>query len=129
MRTVSFDFEDEERSVRAEPMDALDPSRLFDRRWARTVIDAALAGLEDDERRGGRERVFAVLRPALGGGGLPGGFAEAAERLGMSEGALKVAAHRLRRRFRDRLIATVGDTLDDGDDPDAELRALLDALS
>ena len=76
----------------------------------------------------GRGDVFAIVEPALSGDRPAQPWAELADELGTTEGALRVAAHRLRQKFRKRLEREVRDTLDETDDDRTELDALLDAL-
>ncbi len=125
-RPLALDFDDGERRYLAEPVDTETPERLFERRWARTVLDRALARLRDELRTSGREAWFDALLPHVVGGAGP--QRETAERLGMTEGALKVAVHRLRGRYRDALRAEVADTVRDPGDVDDELRLLVAAI-
>lgn len=125
----ALDVDDEEQRRGREPVDRLDAAALFDRRWAQAVIEQALAGLEAEEREAGRGEVFEHLRPALGDVRPARPWADVAAGLGTTEGALRVAAHRLRKRFRERLEAEVRDTLaEPGGDPGGELAELLEAL-
>jgi RNA polymerase sigma-70 factor (ECF subfamily) len=111
-----------------EPASAETAEAAFERRWAETVIGRALAQLELDEQAARRGPQFASLRPVLDGGGPPEPWAAIARQLGTTEGALKVAAHRLKARFRDCLCAEVRQTLPDGSAEGDELRELLQAL-
>lgn len=128
VRPLSLDVDGEEERLRREPVDRLDPAALFDRRWAQAVVERALLRLADDERRAGRAAWFPHLRPALDGVPLPRPWAEVARELGTSEGALKVAAHRLRGRLREALLAEVGHTVHDPAAAEDELQRLLQAL-
>ena len=71
---------------------------------------------------------FELLQPALLGGELAGGYAQAGQVLGMDEGAVKVAVHRLRKRFGQLLRATLAESLADPAEVEAELRYLFGAL-
>ena len=117
----------EERYAR-EPPDPVTPETLYERRWALTVIEQVLGGLREEWRRQNREPVFDALRECLLGMSPPGGYAETAARLGMSEGAVKTAVHRLRRRFQAELHRLVSETVSDPGDVDAEIRDLIRAL-
>lgn len=125
---LSLDVDGEEARLLREPIDALDAAAVFERRWAQAVIESALTRLERDEARAGREAQFFALRPTLDGDANAKPYAALAEDLGTSEGALKVAVHRLRARFKDALLVEVRETLPDGDEPGAELRELLAAF-
>lgn len=100
----------------------LSPSVLFDREWAVTVMNRAVAVLAAEHREG-KAAQFEVLRPWLMGD-VASSHAETAARLGMSEGAAKVAVHRLRKRFREVLRREIAQTLSDEADVEDELRYL-----
>ncbi len=102
---------------------------LFDREWAFTVVEGALARLEREALESGSAGPFAVLKAWLSFGEEPGSQAEAAARLGMNEGAVKVAIHRLRRRFREIVRMEVRQTLPEGLSEEAEIQQLIVALS
>ena len=111
-------------------VDTRTPDRAFDRAFAVAVLESALQRVADEWAGRGKAEVFARLRPYLEVGGGPG-FAESADELGMRVGAVKVAVHRIRTRFREALTNEIRQTLlDPSDDPvDDELAALLDALA
>ena len=132
---LSIDFGPEETRFRAEPIDRLDPAALFDRRWAQAIIETSLEQLAADEREAGRGPLFELLRSSLDGAVPKTPWVEVAAELGSSEGAVRVAAHRLRERFRERLLSAVRDTLGPGesgesgeDEDNQELTELLAAL-
>ena len=117
----------EDRYAR-EPADPMTPEMLYERRWALTVIDQVLLTIRTEWCDQGRERVFEELRDCLLGTRARGGYAETAARLAMSEGAVKTAVHRLRRRFQTELQKRVAETLSEPDDSDDEIRSLIRAL-
>ena len=100
----------------------------FDRDWALTLMARALDALAEQFRSDGKEAVYDALEPWLVGdvGGTT--QLEVAKRLGMTESAVKVAVHRLRKRFREILRAEIAQTLPEGGDPDAELAYLAEVL-
>jgi RNA polymerase sigma factor (sigma-70 family) len=104
------------------------PDREFDRKWALTLLDRALAALAREHEVSGKADQFEALKPWLSGDTENISQAEAAAGLGMNEGAVKVAIHRLRRRFREVIKNEIGQTLSDPDQVDVELRELLEAL-
>lgn len=106
-----------------------DPGAGFDRQWAYAVMDRALTTLEGEQAAAGHVSHFQVLKPWLAGDGAGGSIPNAAGRLEMSEGAVKVAIHRLRRRFRELVRHEVAQTVPASDDVDEELRYLIDVLS
>jgi RNA polymerase sigma-70 factor (ECF subfamily) len=117
----------EERYLR-EPADTDTPERLFERRWALTLLETTLARLRDEYHQSGRDELFAALQPHLHGDADRLPLVELATPLGMSADAVKVAAHRLRRRYRDLLRQEIADTVDSPVDVDDELRRLMDSL-
>jgi RNA polymerase sigma factor (sigma-70 family) len=110
---LPFEIEADGRAFVLEPVDDLTPEQVFDRQWANTVIANALSRVEMAQREAGHGNLFRELKPFLTGGDSEA-YKEIGERLGMSEGALRVAVHRLRRQNRDALRAIVGETVDTG---------------
>lgn len=98
--------------------------RLFDQAWARALLDRALSRLAEEHARAGKGALFEALRDRLTEDEGPP-LREVAARLGTSEGAVKVALHRLRVRYGDVLRAEVAETVARPGDVDAELRHLL----
>jgi RNA polymerase sigma factor (sigma-70 family) len=105
------------------------PDIEFDRKWALTLLARALAGLEQEHRTAGKSCQFDVLKPWLTGDTELISQADAARRLGMNEGAVKVAIHRLRRRFREIIKNEIGQTVNDCAQVEAELHHLMEVLS
>lgn len=112
----------------AAPMAAL-PDAEFDRQWAYAVMARALAAAEGEYAAAGRAEQFVALKPWLVGDTAALSQAEAAGRLRLTEGAVKVAIHRLRKRFREVVRAEVIQTVPAAADVDEELRYLVDVLS
>lgn len=105
------------------------PDAFFDRQWAVTTVDRVVAALADEAEAGGRGAQFAALKPWLLGE-LPAlSQAETARGLGLSEGAVKVAVHRLRKRFRELVKAEIAQTVSDPDQIQDELRYLIEVLA
>jgi RNA polymerase sigma-70 factor (ECF subfamily) len=102
---------------------------LFERRWALALLDGVLTRLSAEHAARGKGELFDRLSDFLAGERQPGGYAGAAAELGLSEGAVKVAVHRLRQRYRELLREEIGRTLHDPGDVDDELRALFAALA
>ena len=112
--------------ARRAPADG--PERAFERRYAERVLERTLAGLRAEQERAGKGALFARLVPHLTGDDAPAPYEELARELGGTAGALKVAVHRLRRRYGELLRAEVAGTLSDPAEVDAELAALRTAL-
>jgi RNA polymerase sigma-70 factor (ECF subfamily) len=117
-----------ENRYRLEPWHDLTPERLFERRWALTVLDQVLARLQAELSAEGKQPVFDGLKPFLTGGRESGGYALAAAELGMTEGAVKVAVHRLRRRYRQLLRDEIAQTVAGPEEIDEEIEYLLSCL-
>jgi RNA polymerase sigma-70 factor (ECF subfamily) len=106
----------------------LSPDAAFDRQWALTVVAHALEALRRECAAEGRADFFEQVKPWLTGDAARGDQAALAAGCGMNANALKVAVHRLKRRFRQLLKAEIAGTLDDPGLVEAELRALFAAL-
>lgn len=127
---LSLDFHSgENRYSLIEPVDNLTPERLYAKRWALTLLDLVLSRLREEFRTAGKLELFDSLKQFLGGGPGKPRYLEVAEELGMSEGAVKVAVHRLRRRYRKRLTEEIAQTIVGPEAMEDELGQLLAALS
>jgi len=126
--TISLDAEAAERRYRLEPVDHLTPEKVFERRWAQTVVDRALARLRELFEIDGKLREFELLRPHLIGDAERGSYREMADELNMSEGTVRVTVYRVRRRYGSLLREEVAQTVADPQEVDRELRDLLLAL-
>jgi RNA polymerase sigma-70 factor (ECF subfamily) len=126
---ISWEELEAEQRYLHEPVEGLTPEKLFDRRWAFTVVEHVLCQLRHEYAGGNKLPVFVELQGWLTQEADPGVIAAAAQRLEMGEGALKVALHRLRRRFGEHLRAQVAATVVSPDEIEEELRHLVAALS
>ena len=128
-RTIlSLDLGDAENRYGREPADTDTPERLFERRWALTLLNHVLDQLQAECARKGRAALFDKLKAHLHGGTDNPPLREVAADLGMTEEAVRVAVHRLRRRCRDLLRDAVAQTLQDPAEVDDEIRHLFAAL-
>ena len=125
---LSIDAADAEARYRLEPIDGLTPERLFDRAWALSLLDTVLSRLRGEYEIDGKGELFERLRSYLAGDADAPTYKAMAESLGSTEAAVEAAARRLRRRFRDALRQAIAATLDEGGDPDEEIRDLFAAL-
>jgi RNA polymerase sigma-70 factor (ECF subfamily) len=129
-RLARVDFDTSEvEAVCANHAGGSTPEECFERQWAVSLLDHALKDLESEMKAAGRAQQFAVLSEYLLVHGKEARHADAAERLGMTEAAARVAVHRLRQRFRDRVRAHVAATVACEEDVDVELRHLLALFS
>lgn len=108
----------------ARPSDA-----WFDRQWGLAVLALALAALAAEHTQQGKEEQFELLKPWLTGVAGTVTQAEAATRLGLTDGALKVAIHRLRKRFRDLVKAEIAQTVASEEEAREELRYLIQVVN
>jgi RNA polymerase sigma-70 factor (ECF subfamily) len=127
--SVSLDFGDAEERYGREPGHSLTADRLFERRWALDLLQGVITRLQEEHVARGKGELFDRLRGFLVGERQAGGYTRAAAELRLSEGAVKVAVHRLRQRYRDLLREEIGRTVDDPQDIDEEIRALFAALA
>ena len=104
------------------------PDAAFDRQWALTVLARALGSFESDMRDEGRSAHFEVLKPWLTAEADATPQSDAAAKLGMSVEAVKVAIHRLRKRFRESVKAEIAQTVGQAGGVREELDALMEAL-
>jgi RNA polymerase sigma factor (sigma-70 family) len=125
---IPLDLESAESRYRLEPADELPPDRFFERQWALTLLAKVLDRLRDEHVAKGKERQFDALKPFLGGESEPGSYERAARALEISEGAAKVAVHRMRGRYRHILRAEIAETVSDPGEVDDEIRSLRSAL-
>jgi DNA-directed RNA polymerase specialized sigma24 family protein len=121
-----LDLDDAERRYQNEDPGA-SPEQLYARRWATSVLDRVEAELRRTYHDSGRGPLYEALRPVLLGA-TADSHAEIAARMNMQPGAVKVAMHRLKKRYAEILRRTVADTVDDPSLVDQELRDLIAAL-
>lgn len=124
---VSIDEESAEGLYRHEPATNLTPEKLFDRRWALTVIQEAMQRLQNEYERAGMKDLYAKIQSHLSGD-YQESHAVLAGRLNTTEGNARVLVSRARARFRQLLRAVVADTVVDLDQVDMELKHLQEAL-
>jgi RNA polymerase sigma-70 factor (ECF subfamily) len=122
---VSLEQGSAESRYQLEPSHDLTPERHFERQWALTLLDHVLAALRDEYHADGKGDLFEELKAVIAG--QPAAYAEMAVRLRRSEGAIKVAVHRLRHRYRELMRARIAATVGEGDVED-ELHHLLEVL-
>ncbi len=126
---ISIDRDLAEGRYSAEPVNDLTPERLFDRRWATGLLDQALARLEAESIAAGKAALVSHLLPTLTGGRGEVAIAAIAAELGMTEGSVKMAASRLRKRYGEIVREEIARTVADPADVEVEVRALFAALA
>jgi RNA polymerase sigma-70 factor (ECF subfamily) len=128
VKILSLDASEAEERYVAEPADTLTPAKVFDRRWAATVLELALQRVAHEYGVAGKGDLFEALKNYIWGDGAAS-YAEIAAAHKMSEGAVKVAAYRLRERYREMLLTEVGQTVATPQEADDELRHLISIIS
>ena len=124
----SLDAQEAEGRYRLEPVDRLDAEKIYERRWAMTLLEQAMARLRDESAAAGKGELFERLRRFVVGES-EGTWGEVGAELGMSEGAMKAAVHRLRERYRSLLRDEVAQTLADPAEIEEEVRYLIRVTS
>lgn len=126
---ISIDAAIAESSFELEPADILTAEKIYERRWALALLEQVLRRLREEYTRDGKEKQFDQLKPTLTEASRSVPYAEIATRLATSEGAVKVAVHRLRQRYRELLRAEIADTVANAGEIDDEIRSLFAALA
>jgi RNA polymerase sigma-70 factor (ECF subfamily) len=122
-------FDAAEQRYQREPADHQTPETVFARRWALLLLEQTLADVRTEFVRYGRREEFERLKPMLTGDRSEGGYQALARDLNKTEGAVKVAVHRLRKQFQKRLRERVSETVSERGQIEDELACLMDALS
>jgi hypothetical protein len=126
---LPLDFSSAEMHLHFQPADNLTPEILFERRWATTLLEQALARLRRDYAGQGKEPLFEQLKTTLTEGRGSVAYSSLAASLSMSEAAVKMAVHRLRQRYRDCLRAEIAQTVATPDEIEDELRHVMGAFA
>ncbi len=127
---VPLDADNVEDRYRLEPTDFLTAEKIFDARWALTLLDEAMSLLSAEYAAEGNMAILEALKPFLqpiDSATLPS-YGQAGDQLGVSVGAVKMLIHRLRKRYTALLRAEVARTVSDPGEIDEEIHALCDAL-
>jgi RNA polymerase sigma factor (sigma-70 family) len=126
---IPIDVTSAETTCGLELADTSTAEKIFDRRWAFTLLDQVLGRLRAGYTRDGKEKLFEHLKPTLTEASRMVAYAEIASRLGTTEGAVKVAVHRLRQRYRELLRAEIAETVASAGEVEDEIRNLFAALA
>ena len=128
-RVVPLDVAAAERRLAEAERAGQTPEKQFDRQWALTVLDLAMRRLERRYAGKGKRTLFDRLHVNLTGDEKTSSYRELAAELGMTEGAVKVAVHRMRQEYRQIVRDLIGQTLASAEEVDEEVRHLFAALS
>jgi len=125
---VSLDDDTAEQRYRLEPSHDLTPEKIFERRWAMTLLEQTMNRLGEEHGAAGKTQLFERLKTFLAGDRPDCSYAQAGAELAMSEGAVKVAVHRLRRRYGELLRDEIAQTVARPEEIDEEIRYLFQTL-
>jgi RNA polymerase sigma-70 factor (ECF subfamily) len=128
-KSLSLDFETAEGQYALGLAHDLSPEKLFERSWALTALEKTMGRLEADLASVNKRELFDALRVYLCGQTTNVPYRDVAAKLNMTEGAVKVAVHRLRRRYRELLRDEIAQTVVTEDQIDEEIRDLFMALA
>jgi RNA polymerase sigma factor (sigma-70 family) len=126
---ISFDAQDAEERFLLEPADTLSPDKIYERRWALTVLDEALARLQTEYREADKLHLYRALEAHLTRDESKSSYAAIGLDLGLTEGAVKSALHRMRQRHRELIREEVAYTVSTAREIDEEVRYLISVLS
>jgi RNA polymerase sigma factor (sigma-70 family) len=126
---LSLDWQSADDRYHLDPPDSASPDKIFDREWALALLERVILRLRDECSADGKAALFEQARSYLMVGEQAIPYGEAARSLGMDEGAVRVAVHRLRKRYREILRDQIADTLIDPAQVADELRSLQAALA
>lgn len=126
---IDLDFESVERQYRLQAAGDSDPERLYDRKWSLALLDRVLRRLREEYEQAGQVDRYDTLIPFVTGDHDAATYRGAGLKLEISEGAARVAAHRLKQRYREAVREEVAATVADEREVDAELQHLMRVLS
>jgi RNA polymerase sigma-70 factor (ECF subfamily) len=125
---IPLDFQSADARLRIEPCAGLTAEQLYDRQWAVTLLDQIMKRLESELAREGKAELFAELKGFIIGERSELTYPAVAARLESTEGAVKMAAHRMRRRYRELLREEIAQTVGGPGEVGDEIRKLFHAL-
>ena len=128
-KVIPLDLQSAETQLGEIPVENFTPEKAFEHRWAITLLEQVYQRLGTEYRAEGKAMLFDALRTTLAGASNAAPYAELARQLDMSEGAVKVAVHRLRQRYRALLRDTIADTVSGPDEVEDELCYLFRTLA
>ncbi len=125
---LSLDFESGESKLNLVASDTLSPEQLYDQKWAITLLERVMDQLRGEYAAKQRLAHFETLKHFLAGSPAGADYAQAARAIGISETNAKVAVHRMRKRYRERLRSEIAQTVERPEDVDEEIRDLFAVL-
>lgn len=128
-KALPLDFSDAETQYALEPADHLSPEKLFEKSWALAILERTVSRLKAENIGANRGHLFEYLKVYLTGIGETVSYRQVASELDMTEGAVKVAVHRLRKRYGQLLRDEIARTVSSKEEVEQEIRDLLTALA
>jgi RNA polymerase sigma factor (sigma-70 family) len=128
-RVISLDANMAEARWSREPADTLTPEKLFERKWATTLLETVVQRLQGEYEFSGKGPLFMALRFSIAGDKAEEPYVKLSAELGLSEAALRVAVHRLRQRYRQMLRDEIARTVATEAEVDGEIQHLYRALA
>jgi RNA polymerase sigma-70 factor (ECF subfamily) len=129
IKILSLDIDDGETRYGCEPVDELTPEKLFERHWAQTVLKQAMTRLKAEYVTAGKQQLFDHLKTCLTAEQGSISYSNIAVKLDMTEGAVKVAVHRLRHRYAEFVREQIAQTVATPEQIDEEINELYAALA
>ena len=126
---ISLNDSTGEERYRLEPVDTMDADKLFERRWALTLLEQARTRVREEYLESGKAGLYDHLKPFEAGDQNAPSYARVAAELGLTESAVKSAVFRMRQRYRELVREEVANTVDDPAEVDAEIRHLINVIS
>jgi len=126
---LSLDSDEADARYSIEPSYALTPERVYERRWATTLLEQAMKRLREEFISQNKQAFFDTLEPFLSGERAEMSYPETADKLDLTEGAVRVAVHRLRRRYGELVREEIAHTVSGPGEVDEDLRHLMAVLS
>lgn len=125
---LSLDFDSAESKLSVAAVDTLTPELIYEQQWAMVLLASVLEKLRQEYQAREKHEQFDHLKVFLSGSSAPLRYAQAAELLGITESAVKIAAHRMRTRYRELIRAEIAQTVESSEDVEDEIRRLFEVL-
>ena len=126
---ISLDFQTADARDPIDPAKGLTPEQLYDRHWAVTLLDQVMQHLENEFADRGKAEEFGQLKGFAVGDHAGTTYVEVAAAMGTTEAAAKMAAHRMRRRYRQLLRDAIAQTVSSPEEVDDEIHNLFSVLN
>ncbi len=121
---LSIDIKEAEDYICIEPTDNVTPETVFEQHWATTMLHTVMSRMQQAFEEDGNKELFETLKDFLALGGGERTYREVGEAIGLSESAVKVTVHRMRKRYRELLLTEIAGTMEPGESATEELRYL-----